>query len=110
VIETGHAPNQSTAQGDAMAVLQGNKFRVYHSLFQINRAFNAVVHHVRELEESGVFPSVKMRVLRGLTRELQSQISHDVTDRMHSVEDDEMFRWEKVRIAREKYLDPDKSR
>lgn len=91
-----------------MAVIQSNKFRVYHSLFQINRAFNAVIAHVRELEDSGMFPGFKMKVLRGLTRELQSQISHDIADRMHSVEDDELFRWGKVRIAWEHHLDPDK--
>ena len=87
-----------------MAVKQLNKLRVYRSLFQINRALNAVVFHVHELEESGMFPVVKMGVLRGYVRELQSEISHDVTDIMHHVEDGEMYRWEKVRIARERYL------
>ena len=87
-----------------MAVKQINKLRVYHSLFQINRAFTAIVHHVRQLEESGMFPIYKMGVLRGFIREVQSQVSHDVTDRMHGIEDQEMYRWEKVRIARERYL------
>ena len=31
-------------------------------------------------------------------------ISHDVVDRMHTLEDDDMYRFEKTRIAREKYL------
>ena len=87
-----------------MAVKQLNKLRVYHSLFQINRALHAVVYHVHQLEESGMFPIVKMGILRGYVRELQSEISHDVTDTMHHIEDGEMYRWEKVRIARERYL------
>ena len=91
-----------------MAVLQGNKFRVYASLYQINLAFNSAIAHVHDLEQTGMFPRFKMRVLRGLIRELQSQISHDITDKMHSVEDEEWFRWGKVRIARENYLNPDK--
>jgi hypothetical protein len=106
VVKTGHAPNQSTAQGDAMAVLQGNKFKVYGSLYQINLAFNSVIAHVHDLEQTGMFPRFKMRVLRGLTRELQSQISHDITDKMHHVEDDEWFRWGKVRVAWEHHLEP----
>ena len=45
-----------------------------------------------------------MNVFRGLVLELQSQISHDVVDKMHAVEDDDMYRFGKVRIARDKYL------
>jgi hypothetical protein len=91
-------------RGDMAAIKNSNKTRVYHSLFQINRALNAVVTHCRTLGNTGILPASKMRVLAGLTRELQSQISHDVADRMHDVEDAEMFRWEKVRIAMEKSL------
>jgi hypothetical protein len=93
-----------------MAVRQLNKLRVYRSLYLINQAFHAVTYHLNELEESGLLPIVKMDVLRHYTHELKAQISHDVVDRMHSIEDDEMYRWEKTRIAREKYLDPDRPR
>ena len=93
-----------------MAVRQLNKLRVYHSLYRINKAFHAVTYHIHELQESGLLPVAKMDVLRHYTHELKAQISHDVVDRMHSIEDDEMYRWEKTRIAREKYLDPDRPR
>jgi hypothetical protein len=93
-----------------MAVKQINKLRVYESLYQVNRAFLAIIHHVRVIEYSGMFSIYKMGVLRDLARELQAQISHDVVDRMHQIEDSEMYRWEKTRIAREKYLDPDRPR
>ena len=91
-----------------MAVLQGNKFKVYALLHQLNISFNSAISQLYELEQTGMFARFKLRVLRGLTRELQSQISHDITDKMHSVEDEEWYRWGKVRIARENYLDPDK--
>ena len=91
-----------------MAVIQSTKFRVYALLYQLNLSFTSVIAHLHELEQTGMFPRFKMKVLRGLTRELQSQISHDITDKMHSVEDEEWYRWGKVRIARDHYLDPDK--
>lgn len=55
-----------------------------------------------------MFSIYKMNVLRGLARELQSHISHEITDTMHEVEDDEWFRWGKVRIAWEHHLNPER--
>jgi hypothetical protein len=91
-----------------MAVIQSNKFRVYALLYQLNLSFNSVIAHLHELEQTGMFQKPKVRVLRGLTRELQSQISHDITDKMHEVEDDEWYRWGRVRVAWEHHLNPDK--
>ena len=93
-----------------MAVKQINKLRVYESLYCINKALHRVAYHIHELQESGLLPVAKMDVLRHYTHELKAQISHDVVDRMHEIEDSEMYRWEKMRIAREKYLDPDRPR
>ena len=93
-----------------MAVRQLNKLRVYHSLYRINKAFHAVSYHLHELEESGLVSVEKLGLLRHYVLELKAQISHDVVDRMHQIEDDEMCRWEKARIAREKHLDPDRYR
>ena len=104
----GHSPNQKHLIGGTLAVKQINKLRVYESLYCVNKALHAVLYHIHELEESGLMPIVKMGVLRNYVRELKAEISHDVVDRMHSIEDDEMYRWEKFRIARERYLDPDK--
>lgn len=82
------------------------KLRTYQSLASINRHFAAISHHVRSLEAAGFMPVMKMRVFQGFIRELQSQISHDVCDKMHAVEDNDMFEYGKVRIAREHYLNP----
>ena len=106
----GRSPNQIAFKGGKMAVRQLNKLRVYHSLYRINKAFHAVTYHIHELQESGLLPVAKMDAFRHYTHELKAQISHDVVDCMHHIEDSEMYRWEKTRIAREKYLDPDRPR
>ncbi len=84
------------------------KLRTYQSLAHINRHFAAISHHVKTLEEAGFMPVPKMRVFQNFIRELQSQISHDVCDNMHSVEDKDMFELGKKRIAREHYLNPER--
>jgi hypothetical protein len=96
--------------GGTLAVKQINKLRVYESLYRINQALHAVLYHIHQLEESRLMPIVKMGVLRNYVRELKAEISHDVTDKMHEIEDEEWYRWGKFRIARERYLNPDKPR
>jgi hypothetical protein len=49
-----------------------------------------------------------MRIFRDFVRELQSEISHDIVDKMHSIEDHDAYRFEKTRIARERYLNPER--
>jgi hypothetical protein len=84
------------------------KLETYQALACINQHFQAISHHVHALEGMGFFPGPKMRVFQGLTRELQSSISHDVCDRMHEIEDQDMFEFGKVRIEWEHYLNPDR--
>jgi hypothetical protein len=108
--QTERSPNQNAQQRCIMAVKQHNKIRVYHSLFKINRAFQIVTRHLQNLAHTGLVSGMKMGMFCGFAQELQAQISHDVVDRMHGIEDEEMYRWEQVRIEREKYLDPDRPR
>jgi hypothetical protein len=103
------SPNHSNHGGIAMAVRQLNKLHVYHSLYRINKALHHVAYHIHELQESGLLPVAKMDVLRHYTHELKAEISHDVVDRMHEIEDSEMYRWEKTRIARENLLNPERA-
>ena len=84
------------------------KLQTYRSLSSINHHFAAISHHVWRLEQAGFMPIVKMKVFRGLVRELQSQISHDVVDRMHDIEDEDMFEFGKVRIEWEHSLNPER--
>lgn len=84
------------------------KLRTYQSLYEVNRYFRAIARHCWILEHAGFMPIHKMRVFRGLLRELQSQISHDVVDQMHHLEDDDMFRFGKTRINWEHYLNAER--
>jgi len=82
-------------------------FTAYNSLFDINHQFATISRHCRQLEQAGFLPADKMRVFRGLVRELQSQISRDVVDHMHDVEDRDCFEFGKTRIALERHLNPE---
>jgi hypothetical protein len=84
------------------------KADTYQSLASINHHFYAISRHVFVLEQTGFFPGPKLRVFQGLIRELQSMISHDVCDRMHEIEDDDMFEYGKIRIEWEHHLNPDR--
>lgn len=84
------------------------KLDTYQALACINQHFHALAHHVQELENMGFFPGPKMHAFQGLTRELQSQLSHYVTERMHSLEHQDMFEHGKVRIERDHHLNPDR--
>ena len=84
------------------------KLETYHSLFQINRAFIAIARHCQILERAGFMPMVKMRILAGLIREMQSKISHDIVDKMHGIEDKDLYEFGKIRSEWEHYLNPDR--
>lgn len=85
------------------------KLETYQALACVNEHFQSISHHVHDMEHTGFFPGPKMRVFQGLIRELQSQISHDVCDRLHEMEDRDMFEFGKVRIAWENHLNPDRA-
>ncbi len=82
------------------------KLRTYQSLSSVNYHFSAISRHCHILEHAGFMSIYKMNVFRGLVRELQSLISHDVADRMHEVEDHDAFRYGRMRIDWEHRLNP----
>jgi len=84
------------------------KLETYRSLYQMNLEFTAILRHLWRIKQAGFLRPEKLKVFQGLTLELQSQISHDLADCMHQVEDDDMFRFGKTRIAWENWLNPDK--
>lgn len=59
--------------------------RIYRRLYKLNRAFAEISHHCWVLEHAGLVPIVQMRVFGDFARELQSQISHAVIDKMYGV-------------------------
>lgn len=84
------------------------KLRTYQSLSSINQHFIAIARHCWQLEQAGFMPIAKMRVFQGLARELQALISHDIVDRMHAVEDEDSFRFGRMRINWEHHLNPER--
>lgn len=86
------------------------KLQTYRSLSSINHHFAAISRHIHILEQAGFLPAPKLQVFRGLVRDMQAQISHDVCDRMHALEDRDCFEFGKVRIAWEHYLNPEEKR
>jgi hypothetical protein len=84
------------------------KVRTYQSLYRLNRAFATVTRHCWLIERAGLMPIVQMRVFADLARELQAHISHAVVDRMHGIEDEDMFHFGKTRIRWEHHLNPER--
>lgn len=84
------------------------KLRTYRSLYRVNHHFNAIVRHCWTLEKAGFMPILKMKIFRGLVRELQALISHDAVEHMHSIEERDCFEFGKTRIAWEHHLNPER--
>lgn len=84
------------------------KLEVYQALACVNEHFHALAHHVQDLGNTGLFPGPKMPTFKGLVRELQSQVSHFVLERMHTLEHKDMFESGKTRIERDHYLNADR--
>ena len=86
----------------------GAKLRIYHTLYRLNLSFANIVAHCRVLGESRVLMPKFTRLYQSYAQELQAEINDEVIDILESVESDDMFRFGKARIAREKELrDPD---
>lgn len=86
----------------------GAKLRIYHTLYRLNLSFSNIVAHCHALGESRVLTPKLTRLYQSYAQELQAEINDEVLDMLESVEFDDMFRFGKARIAREKELrDPD---
>ena len=77
------------------------KVRVYRSLYHINRLFEDILFQCRELDRTGIFRPNQMLLHRGMVREMQANISHDIADKMHEVEDQDWFLFGKARMIRD---------
>ena len=80
------------------------KWHVYHTLAQINRAFYALHFHLRSLEQSKPFHTQRLREYQGFSRELQAQINDELLEDLSKLEHQDAFRYGQVKAAREKYL------
>jgi hypothetical protein len=84
------------------------KLRIYHTIYRLNLSFTNIVEHCAALREYGVFTAKFTRLYQSYAQELQAEINQDVVERLDGIESHDMFRFGKVRSAREKELrDPD---
>ena len=84
------------------------KLRIYHTIYRLNLSFANIVAHCRALQESGILGPKDSRLYQSFAQELQAEINQDLMSAMDEVESRDLFRFGKVRLAREKELrDPD---
>jgi hypothetical protein len=84
------------------------KLQVYRTLYQMNLSFANIVAHCQSLGKCGTLSSKFSRLYQYYTQELRAEINQEVVEAMNELELDDMARFGKARIAREKELrDPD---
>jgi hypothetical protein len=92
-----------------MAALDAaQKAQIYRILYRLNFSFVRIVDSCRELHGTGVFRTKFTRLYQAFAQELQAEINEDVLEILHGIESDDLYRFGKVRDARDKELrDPD---
>jgi hypothetical protein len=84
------------------------KLRVYRTLYRLNLSFVNIVAYCHMLGKSRILSPKFTRLYQSYAQELQAEINQEVVEIINGVELDDMFRFGKVRSAREKELrDPD---
>jgi hypothetical protein len=84
------------------------KLRIYYTIYRLNLSFTNIVEHCAALQECRVFTAKFTRLYQSYAQELQAEINQDVVEILDEIELHDMFRFGKVRSAREKELrDPD---
>lgn len=92
-----------------MAALDAaQKAQIYRILYRLNLSFARIVDSCHELQGTGVFRSKFTRLHQAFAQELQAEINEEVLGILHGMEADDLYRFGKVRDARDKELrDPD---
>jgi hypothetical protein len=80
------------------------KTGIYHTLYQINAAFAAIVEHYRALRAMGALTTRVTRRYEGFTLELQAEFNQDFLLPLHEIEFDDWSHYGKVRQKWEEYL------
>lgn len=84
------------------------KLGIYHTVYRLNLSFTNIVKHCAALGGYGMFTAKFTRLYQSYAQELQAEINQDVLETLDGIESHDMFRFGKVRSAREKELrDPD---
>jgi hypothetical protein len=80
------------------------KTGIYHTLYQINAAFAAIVEHYRALRAMGALTTRVTRRYEGFTLELQAEFNQDFLLPLHEIEFEDWSHFGKVRQEWERYL------
>ena len=84
------------------------KLLIYHTIYRLNLSFANIVEHCAALRKNGVFTAKFTRLYQSYAQELQAEINQGLVETLEGIESHDMFRFGKVRSAREKELrDPD---
>lgn len=89
----------AVAERDARA-----KLRIYHTLYRLNLSFANIVAYCQALGASRVLTPKFTKLYQSYAQELQAEINDEAIDFLEGVESNDMFRFGKARIAREKEL------
>jgi hypothetical protein len=88
-----------------MAALDAaKKTEIYHTLYQLNSAFAAIVRHCDALRQAGVLTPKYTHLFQGFAQEVQADINLELLEFMDSIESEDWARFGKVREKWEKYL------
>jgi hypothetical protein len=85
-------------------VLVTEKTAMYHTLYQLNAAFAAIVGHCETLQQAGALAPKYKRLFQGFTQEVQAEMNVEILQFMDGIETEDWRRFGKVRDKWEKYL------
>lgn len=80
------------------------KLRIYRGLYGLNIYFAHIVEHCAALGEAGALPPEYVTRYQAFAQELQAQINDDVIEILQSIENDDLYRFGKVRENYEKEM------
>jgi hypothetical protein len=88
-----------------MAVRDVNeKTAIYHTMYELNSAFAAIVGHCDTLQQTRVLSYRYARLFQGFAQELQAEMNVEILQFMDGIETEDWRRFGKVRDKWEKYL------
>ncbi len=80
------------------------KLKLYSALFQLNRGYGFIFAALHDLRQTGVFKTLTVQELQGLSKEMQSQTNHSLLETLHDLEEKDWAKFGKVRIEQENRL------
>ena len=80
------------------------KFPLYQSLYQINRAFEAIHYHLEILDDYEVFPLALLQQFGAAAGELRAGINHMIVDKLQTRETEDWAHFGRMRATIEARL------